>query len=410
MSWGTVGTESEERINWERLRKYRQDRALQAMKKAEFGAFLAFYEENIRYTTGTRGPPWTRDKPGLRYGLTLDDGDVLLYEQGDNKYHSERNNPWIKKENIRYSYAVWIKGASGAASQHQALKFANDIKSEMKKHGVAGEPLATDFVDFNLLWAFKKVGIELVDGSSTIHGARAIKNRDEIEAERVAVLVADCIHYEATKILRPGISENEVMAHLIDYAYSVKGIDFVETIIVSSGPNTWPNNRTFTDRIIGFGDLVFIDVVIAWNGYHTCYYRTYSIGKQPTAEQNDYYKLALDWLYDAIKVVKPGITTKDIASQFPTAKKTWGYKEEEEGAANLWGHGQGLSHYDLPLVSRINSIQYPYPIQQGMVFALETQHGKMFKWGVRIEEMVVVTENGHEVLTKFPVDEITTVR
>jgi Xaa-Pro aminopeptidase len=409
MSFGIVGTESEERINWERLRKYRQEKALRNVKNNGFGAFLAFYEENIRYTTGTRGPPWTRDKPGLRYGLTLADGDVLLYEQGDNMYHSIRNNPWIKKENVRYSYGVWIKGASGEATKHQALKFANDIKTEMKKHGLADLPLATDFIDFNMLHAFQEVGVKLVDGSAAIHDARAVKCKDELEAERVAALIADNIHFEAKKILRPGISENEVMAHLIDYAYSVRGIDFVETIIVSSGPNTWPNNRTFTDRIIGYGDLVFIDVVIAWNGYHTCYYRTYSIGKQPTQEQKDYYKLALDWLYDAINVVKPGITTKDIASKFPSAKEVWNYREEEEAAANLWGHGQGLSHYDLPLVSRINSLDYPFEIKEGMVFALETQHGQLFKWGVRIEEMLIVTPNGHEVITKFPVEEITTI-
>lgn len=370
---------------------------------------MSFYEENIRYTTSTRGPPWTRDKPGLRYGLMLSDGDVLLYEQGDNRYHAERNNPWIKKENIRYSYGVWIKGSSGEASKHQALKFANDIKDQMKSHGVADMPVATDFVDFNLLWAFDEVGVKLVDGSAAIHAARAVKNRDEIEAERVAALIADNIHYEATRIIRPGISENEIMARLIDYAYSNRGVDFVETIIVSSGPNTWPNNRTFTDRIIGYGDLVFIDVVIAWNGYHTCYYRTYCVGSQPSQEQKDYYNLAYDWLYSAIKTVKPGITTKDIASRFPTAKEIWGYKEEEEAAANLWGHGQGLSHYDLPLISRINSIEYPIEIKEGMVFALETQHGKMFKWGVRIEEMLVVTNGGYEVITKFPVKEITRV-
>ena len=410
MSFGTVGTESEERIDWARLRKHRQSRALERVKQNGYGAFLGFYEENIRYTTGTRGPPWTRDKPGLRYGMMVSDGDVLLYEQGDNRYHAIRSNPWIAKENVKYSYATWIKGAAGAANKHQALKFANDIKSELVKHKVADLPLAVDFIDFNMLAAFKEVGIEVTDGSAAIHDARAVKSKDEIEAEKMAALIADNIHYEATKILRPGISENEVMAHLIDYAYSVKGVDFVETIIVSSGPHTWPNNRTFTDRIIGFGDLVFIDVVIAWNGYHTCYYRTYSIGKQPSSEQNDYYKLALDWLYAGINAVKPGITTKDIAEKFPSAKEIWGYKEEEEAAANLWGHGQGLSHYDLPLVSRINSLEYPYPIKEGMVFALETKHGKMFKWGVRIEEMVVVTDSGHEVITKFPVDEITTVR
>jgi Xaa-Pro aminopeptidase len=410
LSFGIVGTDSEERINWDRVRKYRQDRALRSIKDSGFGAFLSMYEENIRYTTGTRGPPWTRDKPGLRYGLMTNKGDVMLYEQGDNWFHAVRNNPWIPKENIRYSYGTWIKGASGAGTKHQSLKFANDIKKQMKDHGVGDLPLATDFIDFNIISAFQEVGVKLVDGSGAIHEARAVKNRDEIEAEKNAAGIADAIHYEATKFMRPGMSENELMAHLFDYAYSHRGVDYVETIIVSSGPNTWPNNRNFTDRMIVYGDLVFIDVVIAWNGYHTCYYRTYRVGQQPTQEQKDYYKLALDWLYDAIDAVKPGITTKDIAEKFPTAQETWGYREEEEAAANLWGHGQGLSHYDLPLVSRINSVDYPYPIREGQVFALETQHGKMFDFGVRIEEMVVVTPSGRDVITKFPVEEITTVR
>lgn len=409
MSFGLVGTESEERINWARMRSERQGKALEEVKKNKLGGVLAFYEENIRYITGTRGPPWTRDKPGLRYALMLRDGDVLLYEQGDNKYHAIRNNPWIKKENIRHSYATWIKGVAGAASLAQARKFASDIKSVLEEHGVADMPLGVDFIDFNILTAFREAGLEITDGMSPLHEARAVKTRDEIEAERTAASIADTIHYEATRFIRPGLTENKIMAHLFDYAYSFPGVDYVETIIVSSGPHTWPNNRSFTDRVVGYGDLLFIDVVIAWNGYHTCYYRTYSVGRQPTQEQRDYYALALDWLYSAIRAVRPGVTTRDIAEKFPSAQEVWGYKDEEEAAANLWGHGQGLSHYDLPLVSRISSLDYPYPIKEGMVFALETQHGKMFQWGVRIEEMLVVTGSGHEVITKFPVEEITPI-
>jgi len=391
------------------MRTERQKKAAEQIRKSNLGAALVFYEENIRYITGTRGPPWTRDKPGLRYALMFNEDNVVMYEQGDNKYHVMRNSPWLKKENVRHSYATWIKGAAGPASLHQARKFADDIKKQLKDRGVADRPLGVDFIDFNILTAFRDAGITIVDGMSPLHEARAVKTRDEIEAERMAVSIADSIHYEATKIIRPGISENRIMAHLFDYAYSFPGVDYVETIIVSSGPHTWPNNRSFTDRIVRIGDLLFIDVVIAWNGYHTCYYRTYSVRKHPSQEQKDYYQLALDWLYSSIKAVRPGVTTKDIASKFPSAKETWGYADEEEAAANLWGHGQGLSHYDLPLVSRISSLDYPYPIKEGMVFALETQHGKMFQWGVRIEEMVVVTDSGYEVITRFPVEEITPV-
>jgi len=404
MSWGLFGTEAAERINWTRLREERKKRAVQAVKDAKVGAFLAMYEENIRYITGTRGMPWTRDKPGLRYALLYADGDVTLYEQGDIRYHTMRNAPWLK--DVWYSYGIWIKGASGPAAYAQAEKFARDIKDRMKAHGVADLPLATDFIDFPMLKAFQKVGIEVVDGLGIIHRARAIKTSDEIEALKVAASIADSIHYEAARILRPGLTENRVMAHLMQYAYSIPNVDHVETIIVSCGPHSWPNYRNFTDRMIEYGDLCVIDVVIAWNGYHTCHYRTYSVGRNPTPEQKDYYKLAYDWLYDAIKTVRPGVTTRDIAMRWPSAAEVWGYKEEEEAAANLWGHGLGLSHYDLPLVSRISSLDYPMEIEKNMFFAMETQHGKKFQWGVRIEEELAVTDGGVEVVTKFPAEEI----
>lgn len=407
MSWGLFGTESASRINWDRLRRERKERALNSIKNAGLGAFLAFYEENIRYTTSVRGAPWTRDKPGLRYALLISDGTSIVYEQGDNWKHTKRNSPWVDK--VKYSYATWIKGASGPATATQALRFATDIKKELKEHGVADLPLGADFIDFNMLKAFEKVGIQVVDGLGAIHEARAVKTQDEIEAEKMVATIADAVHYEATKILKPGITENKVMAHLFNYAYSVPNVDYVETIIVSSGPHSWPNYRNFTDRMIEYGDLVLIDVVIAWNGYHSCHYRTYSVGRQPTQEQKDVYQMALDWEMSAINAVRPGITTREIAEKFPPAKEIWGYDEEEEAAANLWGHGLGLSHYDLPLVSRISSIEHPYPIRENMVFALETQHGKEFQWGVRIERMLRVTSTGVEMLDKFPYEEIIVV-
>ena len=151
----------------------------------------------------------------------------------------------------------------------------------------------------------------------------------------------------------------------------------VEDVIVSSGPNTWPNWRNFSDRIIQPGDIVFMDLAaLTWNGYKSCYYRTYCVGKEPTQEQKDTYATALEWLYDSIGAVKVGATTRDIASKWPSAKETWGYEDEDQAAANLWGHGLGLAQYDPPVISRIWSLDHPIEIQEGMTFALETQHGK----------------------------------
>ena len=73
----------------------------------------------------------------------------------------------------------------------------------------------------------------------------------------------------------------------------------------------------------------------------------------------------------------------------------------------MWGHGLGLAQYDLPVVSRIYSLDNPVTIEEGMSFALETQHGKLFDWGVRLEEMLIVNKTGAEILTRFPIEEIT---
>ena len=106
-------------------------------------------------------------------------------------------------------------------------------------------------------------------------------------------------------------------------------------------------------------------------------------------------------------MVKPGATTRDIVEVWPSAQEAWGYAEEDQAAANLWGHGLGLAQYDTPVVSRIYSLDHPVTIEPGMSFALETQHGKPLQWGVRVEEMLVVTEDGPQITTQFPIEEIT---
>jgi Xaa-Pro aminopeptidase len=114
-------------------------------------------------------------------------------------------------------------------------------------------------------------------------------------------------------------------------------------------------------------------------------------------------------LWDSIEAVKPGVTTRDIASKWPSAKEIWGYDEEDQAAANLWGHGLGLAQYDMPVISRIWSLDHPQEIQTGMTFALETQHGKLHEFGVRLEEMLVVTDTGIDMLSTYRSHEIIAV-
>ena len=336
-NFGIAGLDWQQRVNWDRLRKYRTERARERMKAHGLGAMLCMYDENVRYITGTLTPGWNRLKPGLRYAIICGDDPPVLFEQGDLGFQIERHSPWIPKENVRWSYA-WIKGAAGPASQQQVKKFTQAIIQEMKKSGVGGQKLGVDFIDINMIQAFKDANIEWTDGMSAMMEARAVKNVDEQECLRMVGAIGDAAHWETMKFLRPGVTENQVTAHIMKFLYSIPGMEDVEDVIVSSGPNTWPNWRNFSDRIIQPGDIVFMDLAaLTWNGYKSCYYRTYCVGKEPSQEQKDIYATALGWLYDSIDAVKAGTTTKEIASKWPSAKEAWGYAEEDQAAANLWG-------------------------------------------------------------------------
>jgi len=408
-NFGKVGLDWQQRVNWERMRTYRLERARARMKAHGLGALLLMYDENIRYVTATLTPGWCRLKPGLRYALLCGDDAPVLFEQGDVGLQIERHSPWIPKQNVRHAFP-WIKGAAGAASIMQVTKFTNGILQEMKKSNVSGMKLGVDFVDINMIQVFKDAGLDWMDGMTPMMEARAIKSVDEQECMRMVGAIGDAAHWECMKFLKPGLTENQVTAHIMEFLYSIPGMEDVEDVIVSSGPNTWPNWRNFSDRIIKPGDIVFMDLAaLTWNGYKSCYYRTYCVGREPTQEQKAIYAIALKWLYDAIETVKVGITTREIASKWPSAMDTWGYEDEDQAAANLWGHGLGLAQYDTPVISRIWSLDFPVEIKSGMVFALETQHGKKYEWGVRIEEMLIVHDDHIELISTFPVEQITVV-
>ena len=396
-------------IDWAAVRQWRLQRARAAMERHGLGAMLLMYDENARYVTSTLTPGWNRLKPGLRYALLCAGKDPILYEQGDIGIHILKNSPWIPPANVRHSFA-WIKGAAGAASQMQVDKFTAALVGDLEDAGVEDEPLGVDFIDINMMRAFERAGITWTDGMTPMMEARAVKSPDEQNGLRIVGSICDAFHYEMSKFLKPGLTENQVAAFGFEYLYSFPGVEDVEDVIVSSGPNAWPNWRNFSDRIIRPGELVIIDVAaLTWNGFKSCVYRTYCVGGKPTDEMRQYYDTALTWLRDSIDAVKPGVTTRDIASKWPSAKEVWGYEEEDQAAANFWGHGLGLAQYDPPVISRIWSLDHPVEIEPGMTFALETQHGKLHDHGVRLEEMLYVTDTGIEMVSSYASHEIISV-
>jgi len=216
--------------------------------------------------------------------------------------------------------------------------------------------------------------------------------------------MVDAAYENLYEFLRPGVRENETVGVVAKTLYDL-GSEYVEGVNAISGERCSPHPHVFSDRLIRPGDPAFFDILHSYNGYRTCYYRTFAVGSASSA-QKDAYTRAREYMDRAIALVKPGATTADIVAVWPKAQE-FGFPDEEAAFALQYGHGVGLSIWEKPIFSRLTSFDHPELIEEGMVFALETYWPAADGWGAaRIEEEVVVTATGCEVITKFPAEEL----
>jgi Xaa-Pro aminopeptidase len=401
MTLGTMGTDVEQRIDFDTMRKYRLQRAREQMDKYDLGALLCFDLDNIRYITSTHLAEWARGKY-FRWCLLPRDGEPVLFEVGTAAVVKRELCPWLKPENIRVS-TPWNRGANVRAVNLELSRNAiSEVTAILKEHNVADMPVGVDEMDMYLLEALQDAGLRVVNAYDPLFDARIIKSPDELKIIELSASLVDGVYAQLVDFIRPGVRENEVVAEI--YGWLVEhGVDRISGINCVSGPRSNPHPHDYSDRMIRPGDLVFIDIMSHYLGYATCYYRTFAVTRA-TQRQKDVYKRAYDWLQDSIEVVRPGITTADIAAQWPSAKEL-GYADEKEAFALAVGHGIGLSHHEKPWISRMYSLDHPVPVEPRMHFALETFYGEEDD-GARIESQIIVTEDGHKVITKWPCEEL----
>jgi Xaa-Pro dipeptidase len=402
MSFGTLAVDYEQRVDFARLRRERLEKAKKALNDSGLGALVCFDPDNIRYITSATIGEWARDKM-MRYCILPKNEDPILFDIGSRVIAQLKPSgaPWLHG---RVKPAIsWGRG-SVPEEVGAVDKCVAQIKETLAEYGVEKEPIGFDLIDPIIMEALQGAAIKIRSGHIPLLHARLYKTQDEIELLEIAAMMADAAYFEIAKNIRPGIRENELVGLAHNILFEM-GADRVECVNCISGPRTNPHHHDFTDRTIRPGDIVFLDLMNTFCGYHTCYYRTFCCG-EPTQEQKELYKDCISWLRGSINEVKPGATTADIASRWP-GPEVLGLKSETEVLANQFGHGIGLSLHEFPQISRAWSLDHPYPIEENMVFALETYSGpKGGKHGIRIEEEIVVTSEGHEIITKFPADEL----
>jgi Xaa-Pro aminopeptidase len=281
--------------------------------------------------------------------------------------------------------------------------FAKQIKKALVQYGIDKEPLGIDMMEIGMLRALEAEGIEVVDGQQAMLDAREIKTADEIELLKVAASMVDATYVDIARAIRPGTKENELVAIANDRLFRM-GAERVECVNSVSGRRGRPHSHTFSDRMIQPGDMIFLDIMHSFNGYRTCYYRTFVCG-EPNKHQIDAYETASKWISASIDLIKPGVTPDEVAAVWPDATE-FGYRDEAEAFLLQYGHGVGLSLWERPIFSKRFRGQNK-GLQEGMVFALETWKGAEDGSGAaRIEEEVVVTKDGCEIMTNFPSDRL----
>jgi Xaa-Pro aminopeptidase len=400
-TYGTMGVDWEERIRFDRLREERLARIKSLLAASELGALLCFDMTNIRYVTATHIGTWAQDKLN-RFCLLPQEDEPIMWDFGSAARHHELYNPWLGDGRSRAGIST-LRGAMSPESG-RAEDVAQKIKIELEERGLLGEPVGVDAVETAVLFALQDAGIKVVDGQQLMQQARVIKTQDEVTLLNTACMMVDAAYEELYRAMRPGMRENECVALVNKVLYEM-GSEFVEGVNAISGERCNPHPHVYTDRALRPGDPAYFDILHSFNGYRTCYYRTFAIGSASRALV-DAYKRCRYYLDAAIAAIKPGVTTGDVASLWPKAEE-FGFPNEEAAFALQFGHGVGLAIWEKPIFSRLVSLDHPEEIKEGMVFALETFWPASDGWSAaRIEEQLVVTADGCEVITRFPAEDL----
>jgi Xaa-Pro dipeptidase len=391
----------EQRVDFDRLRNARFERANSALRASELGALLLFDPNNLRYVTSTAIGTWERDK-NIRFALVLRDQPPILWDFGSAAKHHQLFCPWFPES----SWRAWVPPMRGAMPDETGVPdaLAEMVFAELRERDLHGEPLGMDVPDVTTLLALQRQGLTIADSQPVMLEARKLKTDDELALLDHAAGIVDAAYENIYTMLRPGVKESAVVAETMKLLFEL-GSEHVEAINAISGDRCNPHPHTFADRLLRPGDQAFFDIIHSFMGYRTCYYRTFNVG-YATPSQLDAYKQCREWLDNAIDLVRPGITTDKIAEVWPEAS-TLGMNDERAAFGLQFGHGLGVGLYEAPMISRLHSFEDPIEIEVGMVFALETYCAASDgRSAARIEEEVIVTPAGPEVITRVPADEL----
>jgi Xaa-Pro aminopeptidase len=386
-------------IDTVKLRCERLARLRHWMKGAEYGAILLFDPYNQRYATGSRNMFGYFLRNSTRYFFLPAEGPIILFEYPQS-YHVSTKLETV--DEARPSKLVW-SSVSGRDDE-TAGPFAAEIAELMRIHANGTRKIGMDRCSHIQALALEKRGLEVHDCQGEILAVRAVKTPEEIKCLQVSMTGAEAAVAAVRDGIRPGVSENELFA-IMYHEVIRQGGEFIETRLLTSGQRTNPWFNEASGRRVRPGELVALDTdTIGCFGYYSDFSRTFRCGPgKPSAYQKMLYRMSFDQVKHNIDIIAPGVSFREVG------ERAWTIPERfvDQRYTSVM-HGVGM-HGETPFIAHAMDFETygrEGMLEPGMVVSVESYVGeKGGGEGVKLEEEVLVTDQGPVLISRFPYED-----
>jgi Xaa-Pro aminopeptidase len=382
-----------------KLRADRLARLRAMMREKDYDALVLFDPFNQRYATGSRNMFGYFLRNSTRYFFIPTAGPVILFEYPQSAHVSACLET---VQEVRNSRIVW--SSVGGRDAETARPFAEEIADLIREFGRGSRKVGLDRCGHLLALALQAQGCTVSDCQQEILHVRRLKTDEEVACLKLSMAGTEFAVAAVRESVRPGVSEQELFATL--YGEVIRhGGEFVETRLLTCGPRTNPWFSEASGRRVRPGELVALDTdTIGCFGYYSDFSRTFHCGPgRPTAYQKLLYRHAYDQIQHNIAIIRPGISYRELAEQ------AWKIPDrflERRYTSVL--HGVGM-HGESPFVAHSQDFAKfggEGVLEPGMVVSVESYIGDVNgPEGVKLEEELLITAGGTELITRFPFEE-----
>jgi Xaa-Pro aminopeptidase len=387
----------EDEINFTTLRSYRLDRVKKELEKNNLEACILFDPVNARYALDTVNMSVYNMHNLARYCFVPVNGPTILYEY----FNCEGlSNHLSLIDEIRPAI-TWDYFSNGDQAGVQLENWINEVK-DLSNSYFKSKKLAIDVINGPAITALNKSGIEVVDAKLVLEQARVIKSPEELKCMKASIEVCEIGINKMREELKAGMTEDELWS-ILHKTNIEHGGEWIECRILSSGERTNPWMQESSNKIIQSGEIVSFDTdMVGPYGYCADISRAFVEGHKFNEEQKKLYQMAVEHINHNSRLIKPGMSFKEFT------EKSWKLPEEYYGNRySCMVHGIGLCD-EWPM------IRYPTDggqrdgfFEKNMTITVESYIGKAVgKEGVKLEQQYLVGENGLELMSHHPLEDV----